>query len=199
VWNLRQGSRETKILFSRRDGTLALGSTHRFTIASSTSTIWCPRSLLHMRVSRSTIWSKVNRPVQGQPRSQVDPFYSHVTTNTLFSARRRSAGNIEDTPSWMLFFVSFFPDYLEYEAYYYYYYYYYYALCSLTCLPSRYRSYGSISYVQGGCIPLLIFVSPKTRTVVYSVENMSQNMCNNLCELLVSGQGKDRQCTIRLH
>ena len=29
-------------------GTLALGSTHRFTIASSTSTIWFPRSLPYM-------------------------------------------------------------------------------------------------------------------------------------------------------
>jgi len=45
-------------------GTLALGYIHRFTIASSTSTIWFPRSLPYMA---NHVVFKVNYTVQGQP------------------------------------------------------------------------------------------------------------------------------------
>jgi hypothetical protein len=53
-------------------GNLALGSTHLFNIASSTSTTWFPRSLTYMA---NQMVFKVNHLVQGQPLTQVYPFY----------------------------------------------------------------------------------------------------------------------------
>jgi hypothetical protein len=55
-----------------RGGTLALGSTHHFTIVSSTSTIWFPKSLPYMI---NHIVLKINHTAQGQPWDQPNPFY----------------------------------------------------------------------------------------------------------------------------
>ena len=72
----------------------------------------------------------------------------------------------------------FFQDYLECEAY-------YYTLCSLTCLTSKYRSDGSISCIRGGCIPWLMFVSPKTlhkkRAQLCTVLEIWVRMCVIIC------------------
>jgi len=56
-----------------RGRTLALGFTHSFTIASSTSSVWFPRSLPYMV---NYIVFKVNHMVQGQLPS------SRSTTNS---------------------------------------------------------------------------------------------------------------------
>ena len=55
-----------------------LGSTHPFTIASSTSTIWFPRWLPYM-VNHMVF--KVNRMVQGQPWAQPPLFYLGAFAN----------------------------------------------------------------------------------------------------------------------
>ena len=79
---------EPKARIPRR-GTLAFGSTHRFTIASYTSTIWFPRSLPYMV---NHVVFKVKHLVQGQStdsRSTTDssrPILLSTISLTLASA-----------------------------------------------------------------------------------------------------------------
>ena len=56
-----------------RGGPIILGLTPHFPILSSTSTIWFSRSLPYM-VNHMVF--NVNYTVQGQPRTQLNPFYS---------------------------------------------------------------------------------------------------------------------------
>ena len=63
-------------------GTLTFGLTHRFTITSSTSTIWFPSSLSY---TVNHLVFKVNHMVQGQPygsRSNVPPSRSILLSQT---------------------------------------------------------------------------------------------------------------------
>jgi len=67
-----------------RGGTFTLGFTHYFTITSSTSTIWFPRSLTYMA---SHLVFKVNHMVQGQPWTQPNPFYISFLFHPFVFAR----------------------------------------------------------------------------------------------------------------
>ena len=176
---------ENSIFSARRDPCL------RF----HTSFHYCVICINHMVSKVITIYVgfKVNHMGQGQPRTQVDPFYSHVTTNTLFNARRRSAGNIEDTPSWMLFFSPFFSRLSRLRGL---------LLCTLffklaslvdTDLTGPYLAYEEAAF-------RCLYLCHQKRVQLCAVLKIRVRIvCNNLWELLVSGQGKDRQCTIPHH
>jgi len=117
VWKLRQGPRE-----------VALGSTHRFTVASSTSATWFPRSLPYMwstiLFSRPIIWFKVNHLLKVN-HGLRSTHSTHTSQQTLCSMHVEVLPVTMKTLHHESFFLPLFSDCLECEAY-------FYALCSLN-------------------------------------------------------------------